>query len=315
MQAGGRAAYLIPYDGEEVKLHWANAEQYYVKTTENYAAYAFTVGAGDAKKRVRFEIAAADNEKDTIAEPAGKQRRFALAGGTRAIAVEEGELVVRFAHRPLTEREKKQWAGNGIRQQGRINEAIVARILKAMPDWLPLLAAPAPTDANGERTVLAKHVERYTAKNSFDYFIHRDLGGFLRRELDLYLNSEVLNLDDLEQGDILRLDRALARVRAVRFIGGKIIDFLAQLEAFQKQLYLKKKFALETHWCVTLDPRSRRAIRRDRRQHSAVCGMGRVVRRRRDRGRPDQWQHNLDRSAEHRVPQGQPLSRAGHAAL
>ncbi len=251
--SGGRAAYLIPYDGEEVKLHWANAEQYYVKTTENYAAYAFTVGAGDAKKRVRFEIATADNEKDTIAEPAGKQRRFALAGGTRAIAVEEGDLVVRFAHRPLTEREKKQWAGNGIKQQGRINEAIVARILKAMPDWLPLLAAPAPTDANGERTVLAKHVERYTAKNSFDYFIHRDLGGFLRRELDLYLNSEVLNLDDLEQGDILRLDRALARVRAVRFIGCKIIDFLAQLEAFQKQLYLKKKFALETHWCVTLD--------------------------------------------------------------
>ena len=252
--SGGHAAYLIPYDGEEVKLHWANAEQYYVKTTENYAAYAFTVGAGDAKKRVRFEIATADNEKDTIAEPAGKQRRFVLAGGTRAIAVDEGDLIVRFAHRPLTDREKKRWAGNGVKQQGRINEAIVARILNAVTsDWLPLLAAPAPTDANGERTVLAKHVERYTAKNSFDYFIHEDLGGFLRRELDLYLNSEVLNLDDLERGDVLRLDRALARVRATRYIGGKIIDFLAQLEAFQKQLWLKKKFVLETQWCVTLD--------------------------------------------------------------
>ena len=252
--SGGHAAYLIPYDGEEVKLHWANAEQYYVKTTENYAAYAFTVGAGDAKKRVRFEIATADNEKDTIAEPAGKQRRFVLAGGTHAIAVDEGDLIVRFAHRPLTDREKKRWAGNGVKQQGRINEAIVARILNAVtPDWLPLLAAPAPTDANGERTVLAKHVERYTAKNSFDYFIHEDLGGFLRRELDLYLNSEVLNLDDLERGDVLRLDRALARVRATRYIGGKIIDFLAQLEAFQKQLWLKKKFVLETQWCVTLD--------------------------------------------------------------
>ena len=33
--SGGRSAYLIPYDGEEVKLHWANADQYYVKTTEN----------------------------------------------------------------------------------------------------------------------------------------------------------------------------------------------------------------------------------------------------------------------------------------
>ena len=35
---GGRPAYLIPYDGEEVKLHWANADQFYIKTTENYAA-------------------------------------------------------------------------------------------------------------------------------------------------------------------------------------------------------------------------------------------------------------------------------------
>ena len=111
----------------------------------------------------------------------------------------------------------------------------------------------APTDTNEKRTLLEKHVERYTAKNSFDYFIHKDLSGFLRRELDLYLNTEVLNLDDLEQGDALRLDRALARVRATRHIGGKIIDFLAQLENFQKQLWLKKKFVLETQWCVTLD--------------------------------------------------------------
>ena len=29
---GGRSAYLIPYDGEEVKLHWANQDQYYVKS-------------------------------------------------------------------------------------------------------------------------------------------------------------------------------------------------------------------------------------------------------------------------------------------
>ena len=61
--SGGRSAYLIPYDGEEVKLHWANADQYYVKTTENYASYVFTVGTGEAERRVRFEIAAADNER------------------------------------------------------------------------------------------------------------------------------------------------------------------------------------------------------------------------------------------------------------
>ena len=250
----GRSAYLIPYDGQEVKLHWANADQYYIKTTENYASYIFTVAPGNPPYRVRFEIAAADNERDNVKEAAGRQRRFVLTAGKAAVAVDGADLIVRFEHRPLTEAEKRRWPGNGDKQQGRVNEAAVERILRPLdPDWHALLAVPAPADAAPDRTLLAKHLERYTAKNSFDYFIHKDLRGFLRRELDLYLNTDVLNLDDLERGDAARLDRALARVRATRHVGRKIIDFLAQLEDFQKRLWLKKKFVLETHWCVTLD--------------------------------------------------------------
>ena len=252
--SGGRSAYLIPYDGEEVKLYWANADQYYVKTTENYANYAFTVGGAQRARRVRLEISAACTQRDNVKEATGRQRRFLLATGEGAVAADEDELVVRFEHRPLTDGEKRRWPGTGGPQQSRINGATCERILRTVtPDWQLLLAEPTPTEADGERTLLAKHMERYTARNSFDYFIHKDLGGFLRREVDLYVNSEVLNPDDLEQGDASRLDRALARVRAVRHVGGKIIDFLAQLENFQKQLWLKKKFVLETNWCVTLD--------------------------------------------------------------
>ena len=250
---GGGPAYLIPYDGEEVKLHWANADQYYVKTTENYASYVFAVG--DDGRRVRFEVASADNEKDNVKEGAGKQRRFLLAGKT-PVDVDGEELVVRFEHRPLTDGEKRQFPGNGNNQQGRINKAAAERILNLDSlgqEWQIRLCASAPTDADAERTVLAKHLERYTAKNSFDYFIHKDLAGFLLRELDLYLKSEVLNLDDLVMGDASRLRRALARVRAIRYMADKIVAFLAQLEDFQKRLWLKKKFVLETQWCVTLD--------------------------------------------------------------
>ena len=250
---GTGPAYLIPWDGEEVKLHWANADQYYVKTTENYASYAFTLGAGG--RRVRFEITAADNEKDNVKELAGKQRRFLLAR-TKPVTAEGDELVVRFEHRPLTDGEKKRFPGNGNHQQGRINAAVVERIrnLDALdPIWRALLATPAPTEADPDRTVLAKHLERYTAKNTFDYFIHKDLAAFLRRELDLYLKSEVLDLDDLALGDAARLRRALARVRTIRHMADKIIAFLAQLEVFQKRLWLKKKFVLETQYCVTLD--------------------------------------------------------------
>ena len=250
---GGGPAYLIPYDGEEVKLHWANADQYYVKTTENYASYVFA--AGDGGRRVRFEIAGADNERDNVKEAAGRQRRFLLAG-TAPVTVEGGDLIVRFEHRPLTDGEKKRFPGNGSHQQARVNKAAAERILNSATldqDWRARLSAPAPTEASGERTVLDKHLDRYTAKNSFDYFIHKDLAGFLRRELDLYLKSQVLNLDDLAAGDAARLRRALARVRTIRHMADKIIDFLAQLEEFQKRLWLKKKFVLETQWCVTLD--------------------------------------------------------------
>ena len=274
---GGDSAYLIPYDGEEVKLHWANSDQYYVKTTENYASYAFAVGAGpsaeasarpparraraeNAKagtngRRVRFEVTKADNEKDNIKEAGERQRRFLLAGA-QPVTVKGDDLVIRFEHRPLTDGEKKRFPGNSNHQQGRINAAAVERILNRDsldPDWRALLAAPAPTEANGERTVLAMHLERYTAKNTFDYFIHKDLDGFLRRELDLYLKSEVLNLDDLALGDAARLRRALARMRTIRHVAEKIIAFLAQLEDFQKRLWLKKKFVLDTQYCVTLD--------------------------------------------------------------
>ena len=252
---GGQPTYLIPYDGEEVKLHWANADQYYVKTTENYSSYVFTVGMGEKTRRVRFEIAAADNEKDNVKEASGKQRQFLLAGGkANAISCNGSDLVVRFAHRPLTDHEKKEFPGNGAKQQERLNEATATRILQASPpDWQALLTAFAPTEQNPQRTVLDKHLAAYTAKNSFDYFIHKDLGGFLRRELDFYLKSDVLNLDDLALGDAARLDRALARMRVVRHVADKIIEFLAQLEHFQKQLWLKKKFVLETQYCVTLD--------------------------------------------------------------
>jgi len=252
--SGGRSTYLIPYDGEEVKLHWANADQYYIKTTENYAAYAFTVGEGEAQRHIRFEISAADNEKDNIKEAKDKKRRFVLSNGDKAITHDHSHLLVRFEHRPLSEAEKKRWPGNGNGQQDKIDRNSTARILGALDtEWQLALSAPAPTGADPERTVLAKHIGRYTAKNSFDYFIHKDLGGFLRRELDLYLKTDVLNLEDLSLGDTDRLRRGLMRMRATRHVGHKIIHFLAQLENFQKKLWLKKKFVLETQWCVTLD--------------------------------------------------------------
>ena len=252
-KSAGKEAYSIPYNGEEVKFHWANADQYYIKTTENYSSYIFIIGGDKKKRRVRFEITAADNEKDNIKEVNGKQRLFILS--KEFIAEDKNELIIRFDHRPLTEGEKTKYPQNGVKRQHAINQDIEQRIFKKIKgEWQNLIFAPCPTAADDTRTLLGKHITAYTAKNSFDYFIHKDLGGFLRRELDNYLKSEVISIDNLELADDPAVFiRSLAQIKAIKIVGGKIISFLAQLENFQKQLWLKKKFVLETQYCVTLD--------------------------------------------------------------
>ena len=53
--------YAIPYNGEEVMLHWANKDQYYTKSGENFSDYRFTLSDG---RRVHFKLVAADTAKD-----------------------------------------------------------------------------------------------------------------------------------------------------------------------------------------------------------------------------------------------------------
>ena len=40
---GKNEKYVIPYNGEEVLLYWANKDQYYIKTTEHFKKYTYKV--------------------------------------------------------------------------------------------------------------------------------------------------------------------------------------------------------------------------------------------------------------------------------
>jgi adenine-specific DNA-methyltransferase len=67
--------YAIPYQGEEVKLHWANADQYYIKSAENFRDYTFTLGSredGVPPPRVSFKLIQADTERDNTKAVAGQ---------------------------------------------------------------------------------------------------------------------------------------------------------------------------------------------------------------------------------------------------
>ena len=232
--------YAIPYEGEEVKLHWANHDQYYIKSSEYLTNYAFKLG----QRKVRFELAAANTERDNNKAQNGNERRFILAEED-AVAEESGELVARFEYRPDGDK----------RTQAELNAEAAASIVDAAPaPWKDTLGRKVPTKANPGRTVLDQHMHDYTARNTFDYFIHKDLGGFLRRELDFFIKNEVLLLDDVDQiEDFAKVEEKLSKIKVLRAIAHKVIAFLAQLEDFQKKLWLKKKFVVETNWCITLD--------------------------------------------------------------
>lgn len=240
--------YAIPYEGEEVKLHWANADQYYIKTSEYLRDYAFRLRPEDEKNpmRVHFRLVdAAEGEHGNVKEQAGKERRFKLAA-ENAAAVEDGELVIRFTYESDPAKQKDLNAA--------AETAILGLADPSLADWVKALGAK-HVRADGtaaDATRLRVHLDRYTARNTFDYFIHKDLGGFLRRELDFYIKNEVMHLDDVESETAPRVEQYLSKIKVIRRIAGKIIAFLAQLEDFQKKLWLKKKFVVETSYCIRL---------------------------------------------------------------
>jgi adenine-specific DNA-methyltransferase len=236
----GNEAFAIPYDGEEVKLHWANTDQYYVKSSENFRDYTFMIAGG---KRVRVHLVAATTEQDNNKEAQGKERRFVLCAD-EPLREENGELYISFEYRP-TDGEKQE----------ELNQQAIQRILQAkgFDPWAQELSRLAPTDKNKDRTLIEKHLKKYTDLNKFDYFIHKDLGAFLRRELDFFIKNEVMHLDDIEHELAPRVEQYLSQIRVIRFIAHKIIAFLEQLENFQKKLWLKKKFVAQTNYCITLD--------------------------------------------------------------
>jgi adenine-specific DNA-methyltransferase len=258
--------YAIPYSGEEVKLHWANADQYYIKTDEYLKNYSIRLNPTDEKNplRVHFRIRnASEGEHGNIKAQENADRRFVLCK-EEFVAEEDGEtgseLVIYFEYRQaeLNDWGETQRAGkrNPPTQKDLVSLA-VSRIagcdLRPVQRWLKPLMAKAPTDKDRDRTVLEKHLDRYTKRNTFDYFIHKDLGGFLRREIDFYIKNEVMHLDDVENETVPKVEQYISKIKAIRKVAGKIIDFLAQLEDFQKKLWLKKKFVVETNYCITLD--------------------------------------------------------------
>lgn len=230
--------YAIPYEGEEVKLHWANADQYYIKTSEYLKNYTFKLKDG---KTVHFQLKEASTEQNNNKAQGDQERRFAIYEEL-PIEVLHHDLYINFTY----EAHKKTVKQDDLAKQALeiIQENIPADFASAFDK--------APTEKNKNRTLIEKHVSGFISRNSFDYFIHKDLGGFLKRELDFYIKNEVLYLDDINTENPIYFTAQLSKIKALKTVATKIITFLAQIEDFQKKLWLKKKFVINTNYCITV---------------------------------------------------------------
>ena len=249
--------YAIPYAGEEVMLHWANKDQYYTKSGESFSNYAFTLENG---KKVQFRLVEADTAKDNRKDNE-QARVFALIEPRIKTETDEngdeiqtdilpfdiqGDLLtLRFEYKAVNKKEK---------QSDYITQAVEKIQNFAIPDEFQGIFKAMPTEKNKNRTLLEKYLTDYTAKNTADYFIHKNLSKFLNQELDFYIKNEVMNLDNIQEStDFSHIEQNLQTIKTLKTVAKEIIAFLAQLEDFQKKLWLKKKFVAGCHYLITLD--------------------------------------------------------------
>lgn len=240
--------YAIPYNGEEVHLHWANYDQYYIKTSEDFNNYSFNKN----NITVNFKIKNAEVDKNN--NKSDEDRYFVLKEKDYLNYDDKLKILnIYFEYRNLTSKEKKKYKTRNT--QSDIREYIEKDISNTIKKDTELFQDLSwlLSDNNKVKSILAKHLYKYTIKNKSDYFIHKDLKGFLERELDFFIKNEILDVDTIGSATERNISTYITRVRVIKAVTQKIINFLAQIENFQKKLFEKKKFVLQDEYCLTLD--------------------------------------------------------------
>ena len=245
--------YVVPYSGEDIHFHWANRDQYYVKSAEQFRDYAYRTPSGVS---VRFQVRSVRVNQNDVK---GDKRFFFPILDDADWDPDGRTLKIPFEYRPLTPSEatalgRKRNPQAIILTDGESRLADChsnhATVLAEYPEALKALLDAYPTDAEEITTLFAHHASRYARKHTSDYFVHKDLGAFLRLELDHYLKSEVLNLEALGAGDEDGADAWLQLMRVIKSAAGDVIAFLEQIEGFQRMLWEKRKFAFGVAYCV-----------------------------------------------------------------
>ncbi len=218
---GKGGARYVKSTGEDTEFHWATEDMYYIKSGDIFTDFPVRLANG---QRVLFTVEPESLQATRAALKPNDKAHYALDAATQ-----EGDLIkVRLKYLKGAQSEKQK-------------DEIVTAVQKASG------GGTAESSAD-----IRRWLNRFMARNQSDFFIHKRLKEALLDDLDIFLKTEVLDVDQLLAGSDLP-KRAMKVARIVRAVGGHIIDFLAALEEFQKALWEKKKLVFETRYVITLD--------------------------------------------------------------
>lgn len=226
---GKRGARYVKSTGEDTEFHWATEDMYYIKSGDIFTDFPVRLASG---QQILFTVDPESLQATMSALKPNDKAHYELDAATK-----DAEIIkVRLKYLKGAQTEKQK-------------DEIVTAVQKV---------ATSVTAKSGAD--IRRWLGRFMARNQSDFFIHKRLKEALSEDLDIFLKTEVLDVDQLLAGTNQQTDlqmdlprRVLKVARIVREVGGHIINFLAALEDFQKALWEKKKLVFETRYVITLD--------------------------------------------------------------
>ena len=222
---GKGGARYVKSTGEDTEFHWATEDMYYIKSGDIFTDFPVRLANG---QRLLFTVEPESLQATRAALKPNDKAHYELDAATK-----NGEVIrlrLKYVKNAQTEKQK---------------DDIVAAAQKVGAGGTAENAAD-----------IRRWLGRFMARNQSDFFIHKRLKEALSDDLDIFIKTDVLDVDQLLAGAMQQTDlpkRAMKVARIVRDIGGHIIEFLAALEEFQKALWEKKKLVFETRYVITLD--------------------------------------------------------------
>lgn len=222
---GKGGARYIKSTGEDTEFHWATEDMYYIKSGDIFTDFPVRLANG---QQILFTVDPESLQATRSALKPNDKAHYELDAATK-----DGEIIkVRLKYLKGAQTEKQK-------------DEIVTAVQK--------VGAVGTAESGAD---IRRWLGRFMARNQSDFFIHKRLKEALSEDLDIFLKAEVLDVDQLLAGANQQTDlpkRVMKVARIVREVGGHIINFLAALEDFQKDLWEKKKLVFETRYVITLD--------------------------------------------------------------